>query len=400
MLIARIKSFLKYLMSFFTSFAVASIVVHRSHYFHDVIGLEEVHFQALYTPNSSAALRKFIELQQVDQQPCFILKNQATHKTHQAGFFKEYSIKDLRNLCQHKTKTHNGSFHVIEGRNTAHADYRKYVDIGALQANPANRNAVFQVASNFSCLEPVSMTDYPESGITKYTSDHTQGPFAAISAAPGLLYRMYFIFYNPHTNPLLWRQTTHHQINLLEATNIPTRNGYVMFDKTYLNQANTIAYEEIKIGYHADIQVTYGYLNDLNHHTVVDDPAQIINQVFTAAVDFGATNYCWKNNHTALEIAEQILDAAYEGTILSAVAHGKKKVFLTLIGGGVFQNKLSAIASALEKVQTIIYEYGLNVTLIIYDSTSSSIQDQMTEFRTRMQKITKETHGTYITYGS
>ena len=69
------------------------------------------------------------------------------------------------------------------------------VDIGALQADPANKDAVFQVASNFNALE--TMTPFNQlnvNSIQDYWVDPTQGPRASISAAPGLFYRRYYYF--------------------------------------------------------------------------------------------------------------------------------------------------------------------------------------------------------------
>ncbi len=49
------------------------------------------------------------------------------------------------------------------------------------------------MASNFNCLEFISSSDRASRGITKYVSDHTQGPAASISCAPATLYRNYFV---------------------------------------------------------------------------------------------------------------------------------------------------------------------------------------------------------------
>jgi hypothetical protein len=63
----------------------------------------------------------------------------------------------------------------------------KFVDVGALQANPQNKGATFQVASNFNCLELVSSSDQPRGGISKYVYDLTQGFIAIRSFAHSLI---------------------------------------------------------------------------------------------------------------------------------------------------------------------------------------------------------------------
>eukprot|EP01045_Picozoa_sp_COSAG04_P042458 COSAG04_NODE_13423_length_606_cov_210.532544_1_plen_48_part_10 len=48
---------------------------------------------------------------------------------------------------------------------------------------------MFQVASQFNCLEMVSPGDQPEAGITRYALDHTQGPVCAMACPAGTVYR-------------------------------------------------------------------------------------------------------------------------------------------------------------------------------------------------------------------
>ena len=53
-------------------------------------------------------------------------------------------------------------------------------DVSAFQADPANRLATFQVASQFNCLEFISEQNTPEQGITRYVFDKTQGPACTV----------------------------------------------------------------------------------------------------------------------------------------------------------------------------------------------------------------------------
>lgn len=64
-----------------------------------------------------------------------------------------------------------------------------------------SKGATFQVASNFNCLEFMSSKGSAKQGITKYVYDMTQGPAASISAAPGTLYRNYFVRHTPEDSP-------------------------------------------------------------------------------------------------------------------------------------------------------------------------------------------------------
>jgi len=363
----------------------------RQNFFKNVMGISEQDFVNIgKDKNRKYNFTDFIEF----KDNSFFLKNIKTGQRFQAGLFEEYSIGKLREKCKEISKVGNGRFSVIESQNIKNSKYRNLVDIGALQADPKNVDAVFQIASNFSSLEPVSKNDYPESGITKYISDYTQGPFAVISAAPGIIYRMYYIFCDKY--PKYWRQTEFNQINFLSDTNIPTENGYIVLNNKFLDSFDEKIYENIKVGYHSNIQVTSGFLNDLDHHESVNNDKQIINQLFTAAVDFGSTNYKFIQNKKALNVAQLILDAAYEGTIRSAIINNKKKVFLTLIGGGVFANSLSSIAAAICKNIKLIKDYGLEVTLIVYDS--SNYGNEFIDFKKQISDFVEQTDGIYTEY--
>ena len=65
-------------------------------------------------------------------------------------------------------------------------------DVQSLTRDKKNAGSVFQVASQFNCLEMVNPGVRPESGITSYASDLTQGPRAAITCPAATVYRNYF----------------------------------------------------------------------------------------------------------------------------------------------------------------------------------------------------------------
>src|SRR5688572_16301587 len=65
-------------------------------------------------------------------------------------------------------------------------------DVGAMHRDTANRDALFQVASQFNLLEMVHPGITPEHGVTRYVDDRTQGPAGAIAAGAATIYRNYF----------------------------------------------------------------------------------------------------------------------------------------------------------------------------------------------------------------
>ncbi len=66
-------------------------------------------------------------------------------------------------------------------------------DVAELHADIANKNALFQVASQFNLLEMVSPHIIPEQGVDCYENDYTQGPTCAIACGAGTIYRNYFV---------------------------------------------------------------------------------------------------------------------------------------------------------------------------------------------------------------
>ena len=61
-----------------------------------------------------------------------------------------------------------------------------------LHYDPQLKNAAFQAASQFNCLEFVNPSCTPEHGVTNYVSDNTQGPACALAAPAGTVYRNYY----------------------------------------------------------------------------------------------------------------------------------------------------------------------------------------------------------------
>lgn len=111
-------------------------------------------------------------------------------------------------------------------------------------------------------------------------------------------------------------------------------------------------------------------------------PEQVIHQVFTAAVNLAGLGPL-KSGVCALipdvdvkALARFILKAAYRGTILAASENadltppefpGRRKLFLTLVGGGVFANEMPWIVDAILDNIELIQATGLQVTLVCFN---------------------------------
>jgi hypothetical protein len=134
---------------------------------------------------------------------------EAAGRTFKAGRFGTPRLGALRRRAEEAKAAASGGaggalrFFVLDGASPA-------TDIGALQAT-APPGALFQVASQFNCLEAPGAYVTP---VAEYVHDPTQGPRASISAFPGTFVRHYAA---PAAGGTRFVQTTDGpQINLLE----------------------------------------------------------------------------------------------------------------------------------------------------------------------------------------
>lgn len=259
-----------------------------------------------------------------------------------AGCFQELKLSKMMTQCEKKGP------HMVPLEIVTRTDdlSTRFVDVGFLQALPANRHSVFQVASNFNGIEAASDAIDPDRpNFTEiYYMDKTQGPAASMGAPAACITRVHAAFYDPKKPADQWRQTADKQVNFLSdlPKQFPIRNGYVMFDGTegpIPPGKRTEALGRIKIGYHQDIQVGFAGADGGDVRKFIDHQ-QVIDQVFCAAVNVaqgksGAANAAAEGAEDKVKL---ILDSAYEGTYLAARTHDREKIFLTLIGGGVFGN--------------------------------------------------------------
>lgn len=239
-----------------------------------------------------------------------------------------------------------------------------------LLCDPVNNGAVFQVASQFNLLEMASPLVSPESGITNYTFDNTQGPACAIAAAVGTVYRNYFVFGDTSG------QTRSKQINtigkLLDHLNIADKvemsNGYLLIDvfstlywtSRAISLATDTEYEHmlslVDIGVHSNVEVTLEMAPE----------NQLVTQVFCSAVPISqhATHRsaCWK------PLATLILESAYKTTLAVAAKQvkdgGSNVVYLTAVGGGAFGNPPEVIVAAIRSAIEMFKDVALDVRIV------------------------------------
>lgn len=247
-------------------------------------------------------------------------------------------------------------------------------DVLSLHALPENRGALFQVASQFNCLEFPGPSVVPEHGVTGYAHDATQGPACSLAAAAATVFRNYFA-------PVrgIAGQTHDRQLNTLDG--LAARlgepgefwsivNGYTQSDEARLTRLRgaLAAHDRdallgaVKIGLHERVGVDFR-----ERFVPVSEPTHV-SQAFCSALSCGYTSVPLEHWEP---LATLVLDAAYEATLLAALegddaAGGSPKVWLTFIGGGVFGNRMEWIASAIGRALACVADFDLDVRVAHY----------------------------------
>ena len=82
-----------------------------------------------------------------------------------------------------------------------------------------------------------------------------------------------------------------------------------------------------------------------------------------------------------MTLATGILDASYDALFCVAAQNPTRKVFLTFIGGGVFQNSMTWICDAIYKAAVKYRMWGLNVYLVCYGAVPPGVQSMVAKFK-------------------
>ena len=116
------------------------------------------------------------------------------------------------------------------------------------------------------------------------------------------------------------------------------------------------------------------------------DQKQFVTQIFTAALNMNdsPTSIEQETSNLIVEVAQLLLNAAYRGTLLAAFKSkmmmeskglfpdGRNKLFLTLIGGGVFGNMPNWILKAFKFNEHLMRDTKLDVTLVVFNEAQLS----------------------------
>jgi hypothetical protein len=101
-----------------------------------------------------------------------------------------------------------------------------------------------------------------------------------------------------------------------------------------------------------------------------------VTQVYASAMPVGYGDGTRLDWHT---ISRLVLDGAYEATLLAAAANarrtGSSRVFLTLLGGGVFANDIDWIVHAILRAQLRTRDLGLDVCVVCHGRADRAVEE-------------------------
>jgi hypothetical protein len=298
-----------------------------------------------------------------------ILVSHANGAQFHVGSFEHLSLAELQARCTDFSDTQDLgglTFDNITGNaRSLHLDIR-------------NAGAVFQVASQFNCLEMKEPGARPENGVTGYYNDATQGPACALACPAATVYRNYLV--NDGRG-----QCGSHQIDGLSLVGRlvqnskekywKMQNGYCLpLDSGSIGRLSKRIASSAALGAEVCSSVQVG----IHWDTEVKGGSHRVCQVFCSAVPVA---YAKSTKSTDwADFACVILDAAYEATLAVAACLSKErgarvKVYLTTVGGGAFGNRSLWIVSALEK--------ALQRVLIVLWKAAGDLEEVPIQHRTK-----------------
>eukprot|EP00040_Diaphanoeca_grandis_P015360 m.78291 g.78291 ORF g.78291 m.78291 type:complete len:362 (+) comp25101_c0_seq2:86-1171(+) len=302
------------------------------------------------------------------------LTSTSNNKAFAVGQFETPSLEQLR------LRTHSLSPLTLGSLKFANISG----DVGTMHRDPKNRNAVFQAASQFNCLEMVGPGVSPESGISQYALDKTQGPACALACPAATLFRNYFVLSGKGQTTLAQIDTLADVAQIVDNDKHgywTMRNGYCLPTKsgTIAALSNRLLVDAdlaarcraaLRVGVHWSTEVTSRVVkaktND--HHCVC--------QVYCSALPVAYATKTAKSLDWP-PFAAVVLEATYEAVLHVALvlAHERNtriKVYLTCVGGGVFGNRTNWIQTAISKALQTFKDAPLDVFLVHYGRIPSS----------------------------
>jgi hypothetical protein len=239
-----------------------------------------------------------------------------------------------------------------------------YGDVADLQKMPENNGAVFQVQSQFNCLQLAGSDSRPEDGVTEYAQSNEQGARASVSAGAAALFRNYFYAWKVDGDI---GQSSDRMIDnlvsirqLLQSDLFSSEAGFTFATAKQMKDVNEMLDEfpegrvgqRLRLGVHSNVQVG-------------NDREQLITQVLASACTWSerydeATYKDWQR------FGQTIAQSAYVGTLAMGVVNhcnnpnrvGSTKVILTVLPGPE-----AWVADAIWMALSLFWDAGLEVVI-------------------------------------
>lgn len=370
-------------------------------------------FEALFgvpEPKTRAEVHQLFEVSDDGSK----LTSKANFKQFQVGYFSTPTVHQLKGDTLDSLRSSSPDAaalplsesigeQAIKERQYNYIEFEHIIVGDAFELHAQNLGAVFQVASQFNCLEFSSPRALPEHGVENYKYDNTQGPACALACAAGTVYRNYFApCVRSSDGQVQIGQSQDCQINNLDLLESEVNNsehqywnienGYTSsVDSRNLGDLNVmlrnLSHEErtayigkIKIGLQRNVGVDFAKryvpLLGLQPEKAMSSSNNNTDVPFTVTQAYCSAVSCAYAGHDVSmwsSLAILVLHAMYEATLWAAVQNfigypptcsssssnskscdtstslntKRDTVFLTFIGGGVFGNKTEWIASAI-----------------------------------------------------
>uniref|UniRef100_A0A7S4QRU3 Uncharacterized protein n=1 Tax=Alexandrium monilatum TaxID=311494 RepID=A0A7S4QRU3_9DINO len=392
-------------------------------------------FQHCFGFNEKSILYAEVQERFAVEDDGFTLVAKENGRRFQAGHFSCPSLGSLREQAREAAKQESAAG-ASPDPSAPPLTVRHVVTSDALadHADPQHRGALFQVASQFNCLEFTSMKRTPEDGIRGYAHDRTQGPACAIACAPATVFRNYFVPVSrgEGKGPQIG-QTAELQINSLDgieallgnqesppaqvegeskARYFFVENGYVCSEterlaklKAKLEEMGPAGKDDLRaalrVGFAQGSEVVFKAFVPFEGLLPLPPPAdgdaverQEVSQIFCAAAK---VNTSFANPSDWESFARLLLEATYEASLWAGVVNmfaarrkaqakgvppppGCHRVMLTLVGGGVFGNELDWIVEALNQAIATVASaappggWGLEVCLTHFQSINPALE--------------------------
>jgi hypothetical protein len=235
------------------------------------------------------------------------------------------------------------------------------------------------VASQFNLLEMVSSSVTPERGVGIYDYDRTQGSACAIAAGAGTIYRNYFAIVNGKIG-----QSADNQIDCLADIGNALgnsdnhlwemRNGYALASENGLSEIS----KRLELSSDSDLDELRQLLRigiQWDTEVTIADSKHTVSQAYCSALPVA---YSHHSSNLWEGFARLILEASYEATICAAILNylnsGNNKLFLTLIGGGVFGNEPDWILGAIRRAVDLYKHVNLDVAIVSHGCSNKQVQ--------------------------